>query len=69
MRNVLPYTIYGFCFIWLFSFFPKLGKEMGKVFGRNFDFRPGFCLFLPAGAGDFALFLLFQKWDWGKFRQ
>lgn len=30
IRNVLPNTIYGFCFMWLLSLFPKLGKEMGE---------------------------------------
>ena len=69
IRKVLPNTIYGFCFIWLFYFFPKLGKDLGKLFGRNFIFCPDFSLVLPAGAGVFALFLLLQKWAWGKFRQ
>lgn len=56
IRNVHLNTIYGFCFIWLFSLFPKLGKEMGKLFGLNFVFRPVFLSVLPAIAGFFVLF-------------
>ena len=48
IRNVLPNTIYGFCFMWLLSLFPKLGKEMGKLFGSNFIFCTAFQPVLPA---------------------
>ena len=66
IRNVLPNTIYGFYFIWLFSLFPKLGKEMGKLFGSNFDFCSAFQPILPAIAGSFVLFSLLQKCGLGK---
>lgn len=66
IRNVLPNTIYGFCFLQLVFFFPKLGKELGKLFGRNFVFRPVFLPVLPAEAGIFAMFLLLQKYGLGK---
>ena len=66
IRNVHPNTIYGFCFIWLFSLFPKLGKEMGKLFGLNFVFRPVFLSVLPAIAGFFVMFSLLQKCGLGK---
>ena len=59
-------TIYGFCFMWLLSLFPKLGKEMGKLFGLNFVFCFVFQPVLPAYAGFFVLFLLFQKIGLGK---
>lgn len=66
IRNALPNTIYGFCFIWLFSLFPKLGKEMGKLFGLNFVFCPVFLSVLPAIAGFFVMFSLLQKCGLGK---
>ena len=66
IRNVHLNTIYGFCFIWLFSLFPKLGKEMGKLFGLNFVFRPVFLSVLPAIAGFFVMFSLLQKCGLGK---
>ena len=66
IRNVLPNTIYGFCFIWLVFLFPKLGKEMGKLFGLNFVFCPAFQPVLSAYAGFFVLLLLFQKIGLGK---
>ena len=47
--------------MWLLSLFPKLGKEMGKLFGLNFIFCTAFQPVLPAYAGFFVLFLLFQK--------
>ena len=59
-------TIYGFCFIWLVFLFPKLGKEMGKLFGLNFVFCFVFQPVLPAYAGFFVLLLLFQKIGLGK---
>ena len=52
--------------MWLLSLFPKLGKEMGKLFGLNFVFRFVFQPVLPAYAGIFVLFLLFQKIGLGK---
>ena len=66
IRNVHPNTIYGFCFIWLIFFFPRLGKEMGKLFGLNFVFLPAFQPVLPAIAGFFALFCFFKKIGLGK---
>ena len=52
--------------MWLVFLFPKLGKEMGKFFGLNFVFCPAFQPVLPAYAGFFVLFLLFQKIGLGK---
>ncbi len=39
---------------------------MGKLFGRNFVFRPVFLSVLPAEAGRFVLFSLLQKCGLGK---
>ena len=39
---------------------------MGKLFGRNFVFRPVFLSVLPAKAGSFAVFSLLQKCGLGK---
>ncbi len=66
IRLNISNTIYGFCFMWLLSLFPKLGKEMGKLFGLNFVFCFVFQPVLPAYAGFFVLFLLFQKIGLGK---
>ena len=52
--------------MWLLSLFPKLGKEMGKLFGSNFIFCTAFQTVLPAYAGFFVLLLLFQKIGLGK---
>lgn len=68
-KEVLPNTIYGFCFMWLLSLFPKLGKEMGKPFGSNFIFCLAFQPVLPAIAGFFVLFCFFKKLVWGNFCQ
>ena len=55
-----------FCFIWLDFLFPKLGKEMGKLFGLNFIFCLAFQSVLPAIAGFFVLFSLLQNIGLGK---
>ena len=52
--------------MWRISLFPNLGKELGKLFGRNFVFCPVFLPVLPAEAGIFAVFLLLQKCGLGK---
>ena len=43
-----------------------VGKEMGKLFGSNFVFRPAFQPVLPAEAGVFVVFSLLQKSGLGK---
>ena len=69
IRNLFPNTIYGFCFIWLFSLFPNLGKCLGKLFGRNFVFCPVFLPVLPAEAGSLFYFRFFKNMVWGNFCQ
>ena len=61
IRNVLPNTIYGFCFMWLLSLFPKLGKEMGKLFGLNFVFLPRFSACFVRICGLFCFTFAFSK--------
>ena len=69
IRNALPNTIYGFCFMWLLSLFPKLGKCLGKLFGLNFVFCFVFQPVLPPYVGFFVLFCFFKKLVWGNFCQ
>ena len=57
----MVFVLYGLYFL-----FPKLGKEMGKLFGRNFVFCPAFQPVLPAIAGFFVVFSFLQKYGLGK---
>ena len=52
--------------MWLLSLFPKLGKEMGKLFGLNFVFLPRFSACFARVSGLFCFILLFQKCGLGK---